>query len=178
MKTESTPVPPIFSFVVVKFDVPNNLGRTYTKNGMESALLEFKEKIAKKQALGEFYADTSEMDSCDVSMKNVSHIVENVYTGNLQDGGDALVADVRILDTPKGKLVQELITDGRAPYYIYKTGLINLSMRASGIVSTDGRVEIKKIHAIDIIPAAIWSFRDKTNSIAEAFTIYKNTISR
>ena len=83
-------------------DKPNNNGRIYSKEIWESEIARLKEHLE----AGDLYG-TSDKDYFDadytVKIGEVSHIVTD-----LKVVGSDLTANIEILDTPRGKLLQEM----------------------------------------------------------------------
>ena len=75
----------------------------------------------------------------DVSLKNISHIVEELKY-NKDDR--TVRIKVKLLDTPAGKIAKSLV-DAGIP--------ISISSRAAGSVHENKKVEIKKIFTYDLV---------------------------
>ena len=74
-----------------------------------------------------------------VSMNEVSHQISN-----LEMYGDALYGEVKILETPKGRTLKELIKNGTK--FVFRP-------RGSGTVNPDGTVNDYKIYTFDAVLA-------------------------
>lgn len=72
-----------------------------------------------------------------ISLNNISHMVNNIQL--CQDG---IVGDIQILNTPNGKILEELINNG---YHI------NYSTRYNGKVDSNGKIIDAKILSFDAI---------------------------
>lgn len=85
----------------------NRNGRIYPMAVMEKEVARYeKEYIEKHRAFGELGHPTGDA-ATSINFDNVSHIIEKVWRD-----GDYFKARAKILDTPKGKIVQELIKNG------------------------------------------------------------------
>ena len=85
------------------FSNPEN-GRTYSKEAMEKAVKEYMSR-PEHQRLGEL---ASKDEETHINLVDVSHKVENMaFIGN------KLYCEIEVLDTPKGKIAQELIKNGQ-----------------------------------------------------------------
>lgn len=104
--------------------------------GRKYAQAEIMSQVSGKTLYGELISDSSN----DVNLNRVSHIVENA---RVVDG--SLVADIRVLDTPMGKIVESLIDNGI---------LIKTSIRATGMVGDDNTVTDLKLITFDILGVA------------------------
>ena len=83
----------------------NENGRKYSKEAMENAVEEFMSR-PEHQRLGEI---SRESDEPFTSLANVSHKVENMGFE-----GDKLLCKIELLDTPNGKIAQEIIKNGQS----------------------------------------------------------------
>ncbi len=88
-------------------DKPNLNGRVYPRKVVEKAIVDFKEKIAKDQGLGEFTDYQCRDNDPGVKMEFVSHKVNDLKF----DENDNVVADITILETPCGKNLKLLSED-------------------------------------------------------------------
>lgn len=71
------------------------------------------ERLAKKNILcGEFLYEKESMDSFSVSLQNVSHKINNICERNKK-----IYADVKFVETERGKIVKTLINEGFEPYF-------------------------------------------------------------
>lgn len=85
-------------------DAQNKNGRVYPKAVMESALGKYNaEYVSQKRALGEL----NHPPQPSLNLDRVSHIIEN-----LKMDGAYVVGRAKIMDTPMGKIVQNLIDEG------------------------------------------------------------------
>lgn len=117
------------------FGKENNNGRIYEEAEYLPHLEYLNKKIAKKKLLGEL----DHPENFDVSMGNVSHIIEKL---EMDPTTRTLNIQIRLLDTPAGKIARTLV-DAGVP--------LSISSRAAGRVLENKRVEIKKIFTYDIV---------------------------
>jgi len=140
---------------VIPLNIKNKNGRIYTREVVENALKDFTERIDKyKGVFGEF-----EPSRAEISLSDVSHTINRVWTEeetpqeidlddeNWWDGPDpfekpkcSLWAEITILDTPSGKMIQEFDEEN----FVVRP-------RSTGRVNADGTVSIGKIITFDII---------------------------
>lgn len=74
----------------------------------------------------------------DISMNNVSHTIENVY---IED--NSIYGDIHILNTPKGKIVKDILNNNQS---------IGIASRGVGTVSSDGIVSDNyKLFTFDLV---------------------------
>lgn len=107
--------------VFLQANEKNRNGRIYPMNVMEKEVQRYeKEYIEKHRAFGELGHPIGE-GATSINFDNVSHIIEKVWRD-----GNYFKARAKILDTPKGKIVQELIKSGCQ---------LGVSSRALGSVS-------------------------------------------
>ena len=121
--------------VCAVFGAKNNNNRVYEKDEYLPHLTYLKDKINKRQLVG----DLDHPPHFDVTLKSASHIV----TGLDHDGGDRVNIKLRILEnTPNGKIAKALIDGG-----------VNLSIssRAAGQVLNEGKVKLHKIFTYDLV---------------------------
>lgn len=86
------------------------------------------------------YGELGSNPSMEVDLSRVSHIVEDA---RIVDG--SLVADIHVLDTPMGKIVESLMDAGVS---------IRTSIRAIGIIETDNTITDLRLVTFDIMDAA------------------------
>ena len=89
--------------VLQKSDTLNQNGRLYPKSILEREVRNYQKFIRENRALGE----CDHPDSSVVELKNVSHIVREAYMD-----GDICYGTVELLDTPCGKILQNLVEAG------------------------------------------------------------------
>lgn len=116
---------------ILNIDTKNENGRIYPKDLVEKAVLKYNEN--KEQiGLGTLeFQDTLEMDP-----NNISHKISNV---RIEENN--VVCDVKLLNTPKGKLVQDLLKDMQ----------LSVATAGTGRVDKDGVVTEFELHHTAII---------------------------
>jgi hypothetical protein len=90
-----------------KLDIPMPSGRIYTKEAMFKALDEYREFIAAKRALGELAGSEQYNSTMGILLTNVSHMIEDIWI----DEDNFVCADIRIMDTPSGRILKEFVED-------------------------------------------------------------------
>lgn len=110
--------------VLQKSDTLNQNGRIYPKGVLEREVMNYQKLIKENRALGECdHPDTSV-----VELKNVSHVVREAYME-----GDIVYGQIEILDTPAGKIIQNLIESGIT---------LGISSRGVGSTKRQGETQI------------------------------------
>lgn len=84
-------------------DVQNGNGRIYPRKILEREVKTYQKLVQEKRALGEL--DHPE-DSV-INLKNASHMVTDMWWD-----GPNVMGKVKVLNTPSGKILQELVNDG------------------------------------------------------------------
>ena len=84
-------------------DVQNGNGRIYPRKILEREVKTYQKLVQEKRALGEL--DHPE-DSV-INLKNASHMITEMWWD-----GPNVMGKVKILNTPSGKILQELVNDG------------------------------------------------------------------
>jgi hypothetical protein len=108
--------------------------RIYPKSEIERAVAFISEKAKEQQyILGEL----NHPDNLSIDLKNVSHIITEAWMD-----GDNAVGKCKILNTPSGNIVQQLINGG------VKLGV---SSRGTGNVTSEGVVEDFAFVTLDIV---------------------------
>ena len=95
--------PIIVKALMQRADAPNQNNRLYPRKILEREIENYRKAISEGRATGE----CDHPESSIVSLQNVSHIVREIGWN-----GDDVVGSLEILDTPKGKIVQELMVAG------------------------------------------------------------------
>ena len=130
-----------------KAGVKNKNGRVYPKKVMKKAIEEIKESVEK----GRFIAECEHPQSPKVNIENIAALVTQI---NMVEDGSVL-GEMRILDTPKGKIIKTLIDEGvklgvstRGTGALKKKAVVN----ESGITEQINEVQDGfKLRAIDIV---------------------------
>lgn len=105
----NTPVEPgciMVKGILQRCNTLNNNGRIYPREILLNEIENYKKIIAEKRAFGECDHD----DSAIVSMKNVSHMIEDIWVES-----DVVYGKVKVLDTPCGKIIQSILKAGGRP---------------------------------------------------------------
>lgn len=134
----------------------NGNGRVYPKEILERAISDFKNTFIKG---GNAFGELDHPESPIVSLKNVSHIVKDLWWE-----GDNVLGRVEILNTPFGNIVKEILKAG------YKIGI---SSRGTGSTTDlgDGRVKVN-----DDFTLVTWDFVSNP-SVQGAFMSPTGTLS-
>lgn len=106
--------------VFLQSNLKNRNGRLYPKEVMQKEVARYtKESIEKKRAYGEL----GHPDGPTVNLDRVSHMIVG-----LKEDGDNFIGRAKILDTPMGRIVKELIDEG-ASLGVSSRGLGSLKER-------------------------------------------------
>ena len=106
--------------VFLQSNLKNRNGRMYPKEVMQKEVARYtKESIDKKRAYGEL----GHPDGTTVNLDRVSHMIVG-----LKEDGDNYIGRAKILDTPMGRIVKELIGEG-ASLGVSSRGLGSLKER-------------------------------------------------
>jgi len=118
-----------------EIDVKNKNQRIYTEDEYIPQIEALQSKIKSGKLLGEL----DHPSQFDVSLKNVSHIIEDLHYDkqNKQVRGR-----IRLLDTDAGRQAKALV-DAGVP--------LQISSRAAGAVESNGRVKIKQLFTYDLV---------------------------
>jgi len=168
--------------VFMQSEVKNRNGRVYPKNTLAKETSRYiNEYVNKGRALGELNHPTGPT----VNLDRVSHIVKELY-----EDGKNIYGKAKVLDTPMGKIVKNLIDEGTQ---------LGVSTRGMGsLKSKNGYQEVQEdfmLAAIDIVadpsaPNAFvngimegreWIFNNGTwaeRQLANSRKIIKNSSSR
>jgi len=118
--------------------------------GPVSNIKEIKEISNNGTLLGEL----GHPDTFDVHLSNVSHRISNI-----QERNNKLYADIKILDTPKGNILKNIIIVDKS---------ISFNARGTGNVDSNGNITDFKVFSFDAvpyIPTIIEERKDKLNKI-------------
>lgn len=125
----------IMEGICAVFGRMNDNHRVYEKQEYLPHLTYLVEKIKKGQLFGEL----DHPQSFDVSLKNVSHVIEAL---TYDEGTNSVKIRLRILDTPSGRIAKTLVNAGAT---------ISSSSRAAGQVQESGKVKLHKIFTYDLV---------------------------
>jgi hypothetical protein len=109
--------------IYAQADLPNRNGRTYPKQFMESAVGKFQSMISAKRAMGELNHPAGPT----INLDRVSHLIES-----LKWQGNNVIGRAKILDTPMGKIAQNLL-EGGVQLGVSTRGLGSLKSLPNGI---------------------------------------------
>ena len=93
----------ILSGKLQEADVQNGNGRIYPRKILEREMKSYQKLVKEKRALGEL----DHPEDSDINLKNASHMVTDVWWD-----GPSVMGKVKILNTPSGKILRELVNDG------------------------------------------------------------------
>ena len=114
----------ILKGILQKANTLNQNGRIYPTTILEREVRNYQKFIAENRALGE----CDHPDSSVVELKNVSHIIREAYMDS-----DVCYGQVELLDTPCGKILQNLVEAGVT---------LGISSRGVGSTKRDGDQQI------------------------------------
>jgi len=139
--------------VCAVFGTKNNNNRIYEKAEYLPHLDYLNEKIERGQLFGEL----DHPQNFDVSLKNVSHVVEKLW---YDQNSDNVKIKVRLLNTPAGQIAKTLVESGCT---------ISTSSRAAGQVMNEGKVKIQRIFTYDLVAEPGFSEAVLRRSVNESF---------
>jgi hypothetical protein len=115
--------------VFMQAETRNKNGRVYPKDVLEREVLRYnREFINKSRAFGEL----GHPDGPTVNLERVSHMIKSLYPE-----GNNFIGEAKILDTPYGKIVKNLIDEG-AKLGVSSRGMGSLrSMNGANYVGND-----------------------------------------
>jgi hypothetical protein len=93
----------ILSGIMQMTETQNGNGRVYPHNVMTREVKNYQKLIKENRALGEL----DHPDDSVINLKNVSHSVTDMWME-----GKNVMGKIKVLDTPSGKILQELINGG------------------------------------------------------------------
>jgi len=107
----------ILSGVMQKSDTQNGNGRVYPHRVLMKEVENYKKLVKERRALGEL----DHPDDSVINLKNASHLVTDIWWEEKD-----VMGKVKVLDTPSGKVLQELVKSGVS---------LGISSRGMGSVS-------------------------------------------
>jgi hypothetical protein len=125
----------ILEGICAVFGQRNENNRIYEKQEYLPHLNYLNEKIGKGQLFGEL----DHPQSFDVSLKNVSHVVESL---RYDESSNTVRIKLKVLDTPCGRIAKTLVESGCT---------VSTSSRAAGQVMEGGKVKLHKIFTYDLV---------------------------
>ena len=90
----------ILSGIMQKSDTQNGNGRVYPHKVLMREVQNYKKLVKERRALGEL----DHPDDSVINLRNASHMVTDIW----MEGKD-VKGKIRVLDTPSGKVLQELV---------------------------------------------------------------------
>jgi len=118
-----------------QIDQKNRNNRIYTEEEYVPQIEALQAKIKSSKLLGEL----DHPQQFDTSLKNVSHIVEDLY---YDKDSKEVRGKIRLLDTDAGRQAKALV-DAGVP--------LQISSRAAGAVESNGKVKIKQLFTYDLV---------------------------
>jgi hypothetical protein len=89
--------------IMQRADAKNGNGRIYGKNVLQREVENYHKLVKERRALGEL----DHPDDSVINLRNASHLVTDIWWD-----GDDVMGKVQVLDTPAGKVLQELAKAG------------------------------------------------------------------
>ena len=114
--------------VMQRAGAKNQNGRVYKRTLLERECKKYMEEFVR---VGNAYGELDHPDSPIVSLKNVSHVVKDLWWE-----GDDLMGRVELLNTPSGNIVKEIVKGGHT---------IGISSRGTGSVqqTSEGHLDVQ-----------------------------------
>ena len=107
--------------IFLQSDIKNRNGRVYPKDVLEKEVKRYNQEfINKKRAFGEL----GHPDGPTVNLERVSHMITS-----LEPEGKNFIGEAKVMDTPYGKIVKNLIDEG---------AVLGVSSRGMGSISQQG----------------------------------------
>ena len=146
----------VLSGILMQADVKNRNNRIYPKKEIEKAVNTINERLRGGESI---LGELDHPQSLTINLDRVSHVL----TEAVMDGSNA-VGKLKLVDTPMGKIAQELINSG------VKLGV---SSRGTGRVAEGGKVDDYHFATMDIVaqPSAPGAF---PNSVMESLNLASN----
>jgi len=146
----------VLSGILMQADVKNRNNRIYPKKEIEKAVNTINERLRGGESI---LGELDHPQSLTINLDRVSHVL----TEAVMDGSNAL-GKLKLVDTPMGKIAQELINSG------VKLGV---SSRGTGRVAEGGKVDDYHFATMDIVaqPSAPGAF---PNSVMESLNLASN----
>jgi hypothetical protein len=117
------------------FEVVNRNNRIYTADEFVPHL----ERMMEKKKWGVIYGEMDHPENFDISLKCVSHLIENAFYNKERNGVDG---EIRLLSTHYGKDAKALVDDG-LPLFV--------SSRAAGVTESNGNVKLNQLFTYDLV---------------------------
>ena len=147
----------MLSGVMQKCNKENGNGRIYPREILQREVDNYKKLVMDRRALGEL----DHPDDSVINLKNVSHMVTDIWWD-----GDGVMGKVRVLDTPAGNILKNLVQGG-VKLGISSRGLGSTKKDNGKTIvqepSTPGAFMIKESKTRDV--NKIWSKADRLNRL-------------
>ena len=117
----------ILSGIMQKSDTQNGNGRVYPHRVLMREVENYQKLVKERRALGEL----DHPDDSVINLKNASHLVTEIWWQNKD-----VMGKVKILDTPSGKVLQELVKSG-VSLGISSRGMGSVSEGSAGTIVED-----------------------------------------
>ena len=117
----------ILSGIMQKSDTQNGNGRVYPHRVLMREVENYQKLVKERRALGEL----DHPDDYVINLKNASHLVTEIWWQNKD-----VMGKVKILDTPSGKVLQELVKSG-VSLGISSRGMGSVSEGSAGTIVED-----------------------------------------
>ncbi len=127
------------TFDILRADVPNGNNRIYTRDVLEKIVQDHRELVQSRTMMGELGMPKELL----IHFDSVSHVVKDLKIEN-----DYLKAEIEVLDTPKGKILQFLLDKNEVVFR--SRGLGQGRVREDGVFVVDK--DTYKLVAIDAVP--------------------------
>ena len=89
--------------LIQQAEIENGNGRVYPRDVLIKQVAEYKQICRDRRALGEL----DHPDDSVINLKNVSHLMTDIWTEN-----DKVYGKIEVLDTPSGRILRDLVTAG------------------------------------------------------------------
>jgi hypothetical protein len=110
--------------ILQKAETKNHNGRIYPSSVLFREVKKYSQLVSERRAMGEL----DHPDSPIVELKNVSHLITNIY-----EQGNDIRGDLEILNTPQGQILRSIIQQGVK---------IGISSRGIGSLQREGESNI------------------------------------
>lgn len=95
--------PIVLSGILQKAEIKNQNGRWYGKKILEREIANYQKEVDQNRAVGTL----DHQDEATVALERISHKINKIWWE-----GNNVMGEVQLLDTPKGKIAQELLAGG------------------------------------------------------------------